>query len=153
MHKGILHITILYSIISYMINTKTILVVDDDISVQKVLKLMLEKEGFSVFTSNNGKEGLESAIKNKPDLIILDMAMPIMDGHKMLKALRTDSIVGKTPVMVLSNSFIAPSVLENIRKDSLNILIKTDWKLQDILKEIMSVIKLKEYRTFLGRIV
>jgi len=94
MHKGILHITILYSIISYMINTKTILVVDDDISVQKVLKLMLEKEGFSVFTSNNGKEGLESAIKNKPDLIILDMAMPIMDGHKMLKALRTDSIVG-----------------------------------------------------------
>ena len=65
-----------------------ILVVDDERDIVQTLQDRLEINEYKVFTAYDGKEGLDQAVKEKPDLILLDVIMPIMDGHEMLEALR-----------------------------------------------------------------
>ena len=65
-----------------------ILVVDDGPSIVQTLQDRLEMNEYTVVTANNGKEGLDVALKESPDIILLDVIMPIMDGHEMLEALR-----------------------------------------------------------------
>ena len=65
-----------------------ILVVDDEPNIIQAIQDRLEKKDYTVCTAANGKEGLEAALSQKPDLILLDVMMPLMDGHEMLEALR-----------------------------------------------------------------
>jgi CheY-like chemotaxis protein len=81
---------------------KTILVVDDELSNAEVLSLILEEEGFRVFTAVNGRHGLERARELRPDLVLLDFMMPVMDGAEMGRALRNDPALRS--VMILMNS-------------------------------------------------
>lgn len=71
-------------------NTKKrrILVVDDEPNIVQTLKDRLEMNDYEVITACNGKEGLETAISEQPQVILLDIIMPLMDGHEMLEALR-----------------------------------------------------------------
>ena len=64
---------------------KTVLVVDDDPFIVKLISINLEARDYSVLTAGDGKEGLISALKNDPDLILLDFMMPVMNGLEMLK--------------------------------------------------------------------
>ena len=65
-----------------------ILIVDDEPNIVRTLKDRLEMNEYDVITGSNGQEGLERAIKDQPDLILLDVIMPLMDGLEMLEALR-----------------------------------------------------------------
>lgn len=65
-----------------------ILIVDDEPDLVQTLQDRLEMNGYSITTAGNGKEGLEKAVQEKPDIVLLDVIMPIMDGLKMLEALR-----------------------------------------------------------------
>ena len=65
-----------------------ILVVDDEPNIAQTLQDRLEMNEYRVVTAHNGKEGLDRALEEKPDIILLDVIMPIMDGHEMLEALR-----------------------------------------------------------------
>lgn len=65
-----------------------VLIVDDEPPLVETLKDRLEICNFQVYTASNGKEGLEQAIKCKPDLILLDTMMPVMNGHEMLEIFR-----------------------------------------------------------------
>jgi len=65
-----------------------ILVVDDEPNIVQTLQDRLEMNEYIVVTASNGKEGLNVALKESPDIILLDVIMPIMDGHEMLEALR-----------------------------------------------------------------
>ena len=76
-----------------------ILVVDDDERIINFLKLKLKASGYEVLTSNNGAEGLEQAQAQEPDLIVLDLLMPKMDGLEVLKEIRSFSSV---PVIILT---------------------------------------------------
>lgn len=80
----------------------TVLVVDDDDSVLKALKAILTNRGFGVEVAHNGKEGLAKAREIKPDLIILDLMMPIMTGHEVLLALKQNSSTAEIPVVILT---------------------------------------------------
>jgi CheY-like chemotaxis protein len=80
-----------------------ILIVEDEISLQKALNDTLAHEGFEVLTAGNGKTGLKSALDNRPDLIILDILMPVMDGMTMLKKLRKDPWGMHVFVILLTN--------------------------------------------------
>ena len=75
------------------------LVIDDEIQIRRFLKLALEAEGYRVFESETGQEGLTAAVYRRPDVIILDLGLPDLDGVEVLKRLREWS---KTPVLVLS---------------------------------------------------
>lgn len=67
---------------------KTVLVVDDELAGAEVLALILTDEGYNVFCASNGAHGLERVAEVKPDLIIADFMMPVMNGGEMAKALR-----------------------------------------------------------------
>ena len=71
-----------------MNNKKRILVVDDEPELVKALKIRLENEGFEVITAQDGEEGIKKAQEQNPDLIVLDIMMPKMDGFTTLKALK-----------------------------------------------------------------
>lgn len=72
---------------------KKILVVDDDINISELLRLYLEKDGFSVVTCHDGKTAVELAINEKPDLILLDIMLPIFDGWQVCREVRKTSNV------------------------------------------------------------
>ncbi len=71
--------------------TKKILVVEDDVPELNALRDKFTREGFSILTAKNGEEGLAIALREHPDLILLDIIMPVMDGITMLVKLREDS--------------------------------------------------------------
>lgn len=79
-----------------------VLAVDDDDSVLKALETILSNHGFEVEIARNGKDGLEKAKERPPDLIILDLMMPIMSGHEVLLALKQNSDTAEIPVMILT---------------------------------------------------
>ena len=77
-----------------------ILVVDDEPDMVSTIKCRLEWSKCEVVTASNGKEGLEKAASEKPDLILLDTNMPIMDGHQMLENLRQNPKLADIPVIM-----------------------------------------------------
>ena len=82
---------------------KKILIIDDELDFSKLVKKNLELIGdFEVAIAENGKQGLASVKKLKPDLILLDIMMPHMDGFKVLEKLKTDEDTSEIPVVMLS---------------------------------------------------
>lgn len=80
-----------------------ILLIDDDFDLVKVMKGVLEVENYEVVVAYNGKEGIEKAKEEKPDLVILDIVMPVMDGFTVADQFRKDPLLAKTPVLALTS--------------------------------------------------
>ena len=80
-------------------NQPTILVIDDEAQIRKFLRISLTAQGYKVLEGANGREGLAYAALSKPDMVVLDLGLPDMDGQTVLRGLREWSQV---PVMVLS---------------------------------------------------
>jgi CheY-like chemotaxis protein len=119
-----------------MTEIKKILVVEDDVSLLTALHDKLATEGFSVLDAKNGVEGLEIATHDHPDLILLDILMPEMDGLTMLKKLRETLEGKKTEVIVLTNLSDNEKLSQALALGSYEFLVKADWKIQDIVKKI-----------------
>ena len=86
------------------ISRAKILLVDDQVDMVEMVQHQLELSGWEVITSGNGKEGLERAASEKPDVIVLDINMPIMNGHDMLRGLRKDPDLKDTAVIMCATS-------------------------------------------------
>ena len=83
-------------------NKKKILFVDDEQDILRVVTVTLEKYGYEILTAVDGKEGLKIAANDRPDVILLDKAMPIMDGPEMLQQLRSTPELKDIPVIMLT---------------------------------------------------
>jgi len=83
-------------------DTKRILIVDDEEGIVKVVKIYLERHGYEAITAGDGQEGLERAKTEKPDLIVLDLMLPRMDGYKVCGLLKRDTRYAKTPVILFT---------------------------------------------------
>ena len=80
----------------------TILLVEDDPSVRELLRVLLEVEGYEIVEARDGQEGLEKAGSLKPDLMILDLMMPEVDGERLITMLRDEPSLRRMPVIVVS---------------------------------------------------
>jgi CheY-like chemotaxis protein len=80
-----------------------ILVVDDEFSVAEVLQSVLSDAGHDVVTAVNGRQGLERLGERRPDLVLLDFMMPIMDGPAMLRAMRQNPLYRDIPAVMMSS--------------------------------------------------
>ncbi|MFA6255067.1 MAG: response regulator [Patescibacteria group bacterium] len=121
-----------------MTKKKKILIIDDDRSLVEVLSQKLSAVGFDPVLAYNGQEGLEKVKTTKPDLILLDLIMPIMDGITMLKELRKTS---DTPVIVLTNLSNEEKLSEALKSGSHDYLIKASYSLEEIINKINQVLK------------
>ena len=81
---------------------QTILVVDDERDLLDLIEYNLKKEGFKVLKAENGEEGISKAKEHKPDLILLDIMMPKMDGLEAVEIMRKDDDLKKTPIIFLT---------------------------------------------------
>lgn len=117
--------------------SKTVLVVEDEKALAAILKDRLTREGYTVITAVNGKEGLEMVEAQNPDVILLDLMMPVMDGKAMLHTVRSIPKFKKLPVIVLTNA----GEIENIREtqryyDAVEFLIKSNVTMDQIVEKV-----------------
>ena len=119
--------------------SKKILLVDDDADLQSAYQQRLTQEGYSVIAAVNGEEGLQQAHKHSPDLIVLDIQMPVMDGLTMLSRLRNEAWGKKVPVIILTNSDRSEDVLESLKDQAQSYFIKTQTTLEVIVSAINDV--------------
>jgi len=82
--------------------TKRILVVEDEEGIVKLVKMYLEHHRYEVIIANDGREGLEKAKAEKPDLIVLDLMLPKISGYKVCGLLKKDARYAKTPVILFT---------------------------------------------------
>lgn len=78
-------------------------IIEDEPAIREMYDFKLKKEGFTVFTAKDGKEGLELCQNHKPDLVLLDLKMPVMNGEEMLEKLRKTDWGADMRVIVLTN--------------------------------------------------
>jgi CheY-like chemotaxis protein len=113
---------------------KTVLIVDDEAFLVRALKDRLVREGFAVDSAANGEEGLDKAFAAIPDIILLDLVMPKMDGATMLKALRADPRGREVPVVILSNLNNAQLIDQSLAGGAQEFLIKVNNSLDDVTR-------------------
>jgi len=82
--------------------TKRILVIDDEPELVKAIQIRLEIAGYETLVAHDGMEGLDKARKENPDLILLDLMLPKMDGYKVCALLKRDKTYSKIPVIMLT---------------------------------------------------
>ena len=91
---------------------KEILIIDDEADMILLLKIELETEGYSINLAHNGKDGISLIKKKKPDLVLLDVMMPEMDGYQTLASIKEDPDIKDIPVIMLT----AKGLEEGIQK-------------------------------------
>jgi len=117
-----------------MAKTRKLLIVEDEAFMQNALAAKFSKEkNLDVIRASDGEEGLKTALKEKPDLIMLDVVMPKMDGMSMMKKLREDSWGKDAEVIFLTNMTDPTLVAEAAKVGVYDFLVKTDWKLDDVV--------------------
>ncbi len=119
-----------------------ILIVEDEVSMLNALRDKFTREGFTVFEAKNGEEGLATALREHPNLILLDIVMPKMDGLTMLRNLRKNEWGKTVPVIVLTNLSSSDDVAERIEKENVIYLVKADNKMEDIVAKIKKTLGL-----------
>ncbi len=119
---------------------KKILIIEDEQAYVRLLRNKLAPN-YELLDASDGKTGLEMAINEKPDLILLDIRMPIMDGMEVLKALRQDDYGQFAKVIVLTNLEAEGKILTQVTQDlPTYYFIKSDIKLDDLLATIQEVL-------------
>jgi two-component system phosphate regulon response regulator PhoB len=81
---------------------ESILIIEDEVDIAKLVGFNFERNGYSVDIAHDGREGLEKILKNQPDLVILDLMLPEIDGYKILKKMQRDTRSHSIPVIMLT---------------------------------------------------
>lgn len=116
--------------------SKKVLIVDDEQDLRDAVRDALEDAGFEVVEAHNGEVGLTVALEEKPDLILLDLMMPEINGIGMLSRLRRDPW-GKNAIVILLTALEdANSVAQAVEAGGNDYLIKPNIKLEDIVKKV-----------------
>lgn len=120
-----------------------VLVVEDEEEIRQALADALDVEGYKVIQAVDGEAGLATATKEQPDLIILDILMPKMDGMEMMKQLREKGGWAKeVPIILLTNLSASEKIIRGIAEDTPSyFLVKSDWTIRDVLGKVKECLK------------
>ncbi|CAN2039736.1 histidine kinase [Candidatus Magnetomoraceae bacterium gMMP-15] len=125
-----------------------ILIVDDDPNSRDLIKILLSKEGYDIDLACDGNEGLDKAVKNPPDLILLDVVMPEMDGFELCKHLRSDSLLTEVPIIMITSLDDRDSRLKGIKAGADDFISKLFDK-DELRARVRTIIRLNRYRSLL----
>lgn len=115
-------------------NAKVIALIEDDKILSGTLFTGLKDAGFEVERAYDGEEGLALVIAKKPDLVLLDIVMPKMDGITVAKQLKSNPETKNIPIIILTVLEKATPMLDAIEADVYEYIIKADYKVADIVK-------------------
>ena len=118
----------------------SVLIVEDDKNIQELLQLYLEKEGYAVTVADDGAQGLTKFRAIKPDLVLLDVMMPVMDGWAVCKSIRAD---GDTPVIMLTAKSETDDKITGLRSGADDYITKP-FEMREVLARIEAVLRRTE---------
>ena len=118
------------------IKIRTVAIIEDDEILANTLGDELQDAGYKVIKALNGNQGLTLVLKEHPDLILLDIVMPEMDGITMLNELRMDIWGKAVPVIILTNLSEASKVAKAFVKGAFDYLVKSSWRLEDVVEKV-----------------
>ncbi|MFA6271899.1 MAG: response regulator [Patescibacteria group bacterium] len=120
---------------------KKILVIEDERPLLNALSAKLQVEGFEVIEAENGELGLKLALSKQPDLILLDIILPKMDGITVLEHLRENTWGKTAKVIILSNLNDWNNTSSAVNLNVHDYLVKSDWQIKDVIKKVKSKLK------------
>jgi CheY-like chemotaxis protein len=116
-----------------------ILVVDDEFSVGEVVESILTDAGHEVVTASNGRQGLERAKERRPDLVLLDFMMPVMNGPDMLEAMRKNPALRDVPAVIMSS--LPESTVSKSAKGMYAAFLRKPFKVRAILDVVDTALR------------
>lgn len=120
---------------------KTILLVDDDPLIIRMYQVKLSNDGYDIEIATNGEEALIAVRKHKPDLILLDLMMPRMNGIETLKSLKGDAKTKNIPVVVLTNLEGREEDISKAKElGALEYIIKSTIDLKELSQQVASIL-------------
>lgn len=119
---------------------KKILIIEDEPSLLEMYKLYFERAGFEVLAVNNGRPGLELAKNKKPDLILLDILMPDVNGWQVIKELKGHPQTNQIPILVFSNLGQAEEIQKGLNLGADDYIVKTDLTPKELLAKVERMI-------------
>ncbi len=117
--------------------SKKALVIEDDMNIADLLRLYLEKDGFEVFRAADGGEGVEMFRSSSPDLVLLDIMLPVMDGWSVLHEIRKDS---QTPVIMLTAKSETPDKVNGLEQGTDDYITKP-FEVKELMARIHAVMR------------
>jgi|SRR3990167_8311831 len=120
---------------------KKILVVEDDAMISSMYKTKFEADGFEVFIADNGASGLELAKKEMPDLIMLDVILPQLDGFAVLEQIKKDQAIKNIPVIMLTNLGTSEDKAKGETMGALDYFVKASLTPAQISAKIKEILK------------
>ncbi len=126
-----------------MVDNKEIhvLLVEDDTFLANIYKTKFEMENFKITVAENGELGLNEAKKKKPDIILLDILLPKMDGFSVLEKLKADENLKDVPVIMLTNLGQKDDVEKGFELGAADYLIKAHFKPSETVEKVRKVLK------------
>ncbi|MBI2607463.1 MAG: response regulator [Candidatus Doudnabacteria bacterium] len=121
-----------------------ILVVEDEEILLTALTEELNQEGFEVVGAKDGIEGVEKASQEKPNLILLDLVMPRLDGIGALKQMKENSTTKDIPVVILTNLSDYDKISDALSLGAMDYLVKANYRLEELIQKIKTVLERKE---------
>lgn len=115
---------------------KKILFIEDEPSLQQALGEILRQEGFEMIFALDGLEGMERIKEEKPDLILLDLILPKLDGFEVLKKVKENPITENIPVIVLTNLESAEDVNRAIELGATTYLVKANYEIEEVMDKV-----------------
>jgi len=121
-------------------NRKKILLIDDDPQICEIYSTKLGASSYKVVTAENGEKGLSAVKKEKPDLILLDILMPVMDGARTLVELKQNSETKNIPVLILTSLEDKPEDIKYAKESGAVDFVNKNADFEDLLKKIKASI-------------
>ena len=117
-----------------------ILIIEDEAILQKALQEILLQENYEVVSALDGELGFKMAFSEAPDIILLDLIMPKMDGFEVLEALKKDEKTKKIPIIILTNLGGTEDIQKALVLGATNYVVKADHDLSEIVEKIKGII-------------
>jgi two-component system phosphate regulon response regulator PhoB len=118
-----------------------VLIVEDDTFLAGIYQKKFEMEGFKVSVSGDGEKGLTDVKKKKPNIVLLDILLPKMDGFGVLEKLKADAATKKIPVILLTNLGQKDDVEKGLEAGAVDYLIKAHFKPSEVVEKVRAVLK------------
>lgn len=119
-----------------------ILIIEDDPYINKMYQLKLGLEGYEVEVAENGRVGVEKVKSFKPDIVLLDILMPEIDGFEVLKTLKEDSETKKIPVLIMSNLGREDHIQRGREMGAIGYIVKTQYTPTQVVETIKEALAL-----------